>query len=405
MTASAASASDDLAAQYDVVCVGGAMTGSSVAYFLSEHPDFDGTVLVVEPDWTYASAQTTRAQNSIREQFTNELNIRLSQFGMEFIAHFHDNVEVAGESPAIDFRGTGYMFIADTDDLYDALEAESHTQLAAGAEVDMWRPADVARRFPYLDADQLVGARLGGMREGSFDGWALFQGLRQRAIHNGVTYVRDRVVGFDVGHGRVHRVLLESGRSVGCGHVVNTSGCHARHVAAFAGVDLPVEPRARTSFVFDCRTPIDQVVPLTVTPVGVHFRREQHHYMCGAVPTVDVAVDVDDLDARHAEFEEQIWPAVARYVPRFDQIGLVTSWGGQYDYNTLDHNLIIGAGSAVENLLFANGFSGHGLQQGPAVGRGISELIVDGGFLTLHLSPFGYGRIERNEPITEHAVI
>ena len=395
----------DLAERYDVVCVGGAMMGSSTAYFLTESPDFDGSVLVVEPDWTYASAQTTRAQNSIREQFTNELNIRISRFGVDFIAAFHENVQIDGESPAINFRGTGYLFIADTEELYATLERESQSQRAAGAEVEMLRPDDVAARFPYMDPDQLVGARLGGMREGSFDGWALFQGLRQRAIHNGATYIKDRVVGLDLEHGRVVRVRLESGRSVACGYAVNTAGCRAKQVAAMAGVELPIEPRARTSFVFDCRTPIEHTVPLTVTPVGVHFRREQQHFMCGAVPATDVAVDYDDLEIRQAEFEEQIWPTVAKYVPQFDQVGLVTSWGGQYDFNTLDHNLIIGASSLVENLFFANGFSGHGLQQGPAVGRGISELITYGAFRTLDLSPLGYERIERHEPIHEHTVI
>ena len=395
----------DLAERYDVVCIGGAMMGSATAYFLTESSDFDGSVLVVEPDWTYANAQTTRAQNSIREQFTNELNIRLSSFGVDFIADFHENVQVDGASPEINFRGTGYLFIADTEEMYATLELESETQRAAGAEVEMLRPADVAARFPYMDPDQLVGARLGGMREGSFDGWALFRGLRQRAIHNGATYIRDRVVGLDVEGGRIVRVRLESGRSVSCGSAVNTAGCRAKQVAAMAGVDLPVEPRARTSFVFDCRTPIEVTVPLTVTPVGVHFRREQQHYMCGAVPATDAAVDCDDLEVRHAEFEEQIWPTVARYVPQFDQIGLITSWGGQYDYNTLDHNLIIGPCSLVENLIFANGFSGHGLQQGPAVGRGVSELITHGAFRTLDLSPLGFGRIERNEPIHERAVI
>jgi glycine/D-amino acid oxidase-like deaminating enzyme len=208
----------ELAERYDVVCIGGAMMGSATAYFLTENPDFDGSVLVVEPDWTYESAQTTRAQNSIREQFTNELNIRLSSFGVDFIARFHENVQVEGEAPEINFRGTGYLFLADTDELYARLEQESHAQLAAGAEVEMLRPADVATRFPYMDPDQLVGARLGGMREGSFDGWALFRGLRQRAIHNGANYIRDRVAGLDVVHGRVSRVRLESGRSVACDH-------------------------------------------------------------------------------------------------------------------------------------------------------------------------------------------
>jgi glycine/D-amino acid oxidase-like deaminating enzyme len=396
---------NDRASHYDVVCVGGALMGSATAYFLTENPDFDGSVLVVEPDWTYENAQTTRAQNSIREQFTNELNIRLSSFGIDFIANFHQNVQVGGEAPEIGFRGTGYLFLADTEELYERLEEESSMQRSAGAEVEMLRAGDIARRFPYMDADQLVGSRLGGLREGSFEGWALLQGLRQRAIHNGASYVKDRVIDLEVGNGRVQSVRLESGRSVACGHVVNTAGCRAKQVASMADIDLPIEPRARSSFVFDCRTPIEQTVPLTITPVGVHFRREQHHFMCGAVPTHDVAVDYDDLGVRHAEFEEQIWPTVAHYVPQFDQIGLVASWGGQYDYNTLDHNLIIGPSSAVENLIFANGFSGHGLQQGPAVGRGVSELITYGEFRTLDLAPLGFDRIERNEPFVELAVI
>lgn len=395
----------ELAANYDVVCVGGAMMGSSTAYFLSENADFDGSILVVEPDWTYDRAATTRAQNSIREQFTNELNISLSQFGVEFIADFHDNVQVDGESPELHFVGTGYMFIADDDAAFARLEREAEVQTAMGAEVEMLRPAQVAERFPYMDCDEFAGARVGGMREGSFDGWALFQGIRQRSIHNGVTYVKDRVVAIDVDGGRATRIRLESGASVGCGVVVNTAGCRAKQVAAMVGLDLPVEPRARTSFVFGCRTPIDHVVPLTVTPAGVHFRREQQHYMCGAVPSNDVAVDFDDLDIRHGEFEEQIWPVVSRYVPQFDQIGLITSWGGQYDYNTLDHNLIIGPGSDIGNFMFANGFSGHGLQQGPAVGRGLSELITYGEFRTIDLTPLGYDRIARNEPIFEAAVI
>lgn len=390
---------------YDVVCIGGAMTGSAAAYFLSEDPDFDGTVLVVEPDWTYDRANTTRAQNSIRAQFTNELNIQLSQFGMDFIDEFHDRVQVDGASPALNFRGTGYLFIADDEAAYEQLERESYDQLALGAEVEMLRPAQVADRYPYMDATQMAGARVGGMREGSFDGWSLFQGLRQRAIHNSVTYIHDRVVGLDVERGRVSTVRLESGATVACGTVVNAAGCRAREIAAMAGLDVPIEPRARTSFVFGCRTAIEQVVPLTVTPAGVHFRREQQHYMCGGVPVDDVVIDPDDFDVRDDEFVDLIWPVVSRYVPQFDEVGVIAAWGGQYDYNTLDHNLIIGPGTEVGNFMFANGFSGHGLQQGPAVGRGLSELIVHGEFRTIDLSPLGYTRIERNEPIIEHAII
>ena len=199
--------------------------------------------------------------------------------------------------------------------------------------------------------------------------------------------------------------MTASGRTIECGIAVNAAGTRAKLIADMVDLPLPVEPRARTSFMFDCRTEIPHNVPLTITPEGVHFRREQGHYMCGAVPEDDRAIDYDDWNARADEFEEQVWPTVAKYVPQFDRISKVTQWGGQYAYNTLDHNVILGASPDLPNFLFANGFSGHGLQQGPAVGRAVSELITYGEYRTLDLTPLGYERIEKNEPFLESVVI
>ena len=172
-----------------------------------------------------------------------------------------------------------------------------------------------------------------------------------------------------------------------------------------AGMQLPVEPRSRTTFVFDCRTPIDQIVPLTITPDGVHFRREQGHYVTGTTPINDVAVDHDDLDPRRNEFEDQIWPVLARWVPQFDEISIVTSWGGHYAYNVLDQNLVIGPAPHLDNFIFANGFSGHGLQQSPAVGRAVMELITYGEYRSIDMSQLGFDRILRDEPFLEKAII
>ena len=388
-----------------MVCVGGAAIGSSVAYFLGENPDFDGTVLVVEPDPTYVDAQSTRAGNSIREQFSSPVNIRISQFGMDFIAEFRERAEVNGDCPLINFRGTGYLFLAATDHQLDELRLDREVQVAHDADVRLLTVEQIAAEFPYLDATGLVGAWMGNPREGSFDGWALLQGFRRRAQHRGVTYVRDRVVDLQQRAGRVTAVVLESGRRVHCGQVVNAAGTRAAAIARMAGLHLPVEPRARTTFVFACRTPIDSNVPLTVTPEGVHFRREQQQYVTGTVPLDDRAVDPGDLDPRNEEFEELIWPVLARYVPQFDHVKVVASWGGQYAYNTLDHNLVIGASADVPNFYFANGFSGHGLQQAPAVGRAISELITYGEFRTIDMRDLAYDRVLRNEPLLERLVI
>lgn len=390
---------------YDVVIIGGALMGSSIAYFLSENPDFDGSILVVEPDQTYVNAQSTRSGNSFREQFSNPLNIKISQFGLEFLREFDSRVAVDGDVPDLNFRGTGYLFLATTQSAFDRLAAEHLIHLGQGADVRMLDADETKLRFPYMDTGSLVGSRFGSEREGSIDGWALLLGFRQRARHNGVSYLTDRVVGLTREGDRVVGVALESGVNVACGYVVNAAGTRATTIARMAGLELPIEPRSRTTFVFDCRTPIEQNVPLTVTPEGVHFRRERQHYVTGGVPRDDRAVDFDDLETRHGEFEEIIWPVLATYVPQFERVGVVASWGGQYAYNTLDHNLIIGPAEPVDNFFFANGFSGHGLQQSPAVGRAVSELITYGHYRSLDLSPLGYRRIVRNEPFLESAII
>lgn len=390
---------------YDVVCVGGAVIGSAVAYYLTENPDFDGTVGVIESDPSYEFAQTSRAQNSIREQFSQPVNIKISQYGLDFIDNFHENTQVDGDSPVLAYRGTGYLFLAEDDAHVQLLESQMHVQHAQDARTRMLTKAQVADEFPYMDVSSIAGARMGSMREGSFDGWAFFRGFRQRAIHNGATYITDRVVDVDITDGRAVGVRLASGKTISCDHVVNSAGPRAKMVAQMVGLDIPVEPRARTSFVFDCRTTIDHNVPLTIAPEGVHFRREQNHYMCGTSPTNDVEVGYDDWEIRHDEFEEQIWPVLAKYVPAFDRVTTVTAWGGQYAYNTLDQNLIIGASPDLPNFWFANGFSGHGMQQGPAVGRAVSELITYGGYRTLDLSELSYERILNNEPFYENVVI
>jgi len=390
---------------YDVVCIGGAITGSSVAYSLTENPDFDGTVAVIEPDPSYEFAQSSRAQNSIREQYSQPINIKISQYGLDFIDNFHENVQVDGQSPILGYRGTGYLFLAANDDDLAAFESQVAAQHAEGAMTRMLTPSQVADEFPYLDVSQIAGARMGSMREGSFDGWAFFHGFRQRAIRNGADFITDRVVDIHTVDSKVTGIRLASGRTIAAGHVVNSAGPRAPFIAEMVGLPLPVEPRARTSFMFDCRTPIDYNFPLTITPEGVHFRREQNHYMTGGVPKNDARIDYDDWEIRHDEFEEQIWPTVAKYVPAFDRISKVTSWGGQYSYNTLDHNLIIGSSPDLPNFWFANGFSGHGLQQGPAVGRALSELITYGEYRTLDLTPLSYERIAKNEPFYESVII
>ena len=104
-------------------------------------------------------------------------------------------------------------------------------------------------------------------------------------------------------------------------------------------------------------------------------------------------------------FEQELWPLLARRVPGFEALRLESSWAGHYDVNVFDQNVILGLHPEVDNLYFANGFSGHGLQQSPAVGRALMELLVHGGFRTLDLSEFSWARVLEGRPLRELAVV
>jgi len=394
----------ELLDHYDVVIIGGAVMGSSTAYWLTESPDFDGTILVIEPDPTYEKSSTTLSAASIRHQFSNPVNIALSQFGTEFVKDFAARVEVDGDAPALGFRETGYMFCA-TDAGLPALRRNVEIQQSCGADIQLHTPAEVADRFPYLNVDDLAGCSFGNTGEGTLDAYSLLMGFRQRARHNGAVYCTDRAVGLAIDEERITTVELASGRKVDCNEVVNAAGPRAQGIARLAGLQLPVEPRKRTIFVFDCRTPIEARFPLTIDITGVHFRTDPPHYVAGGVPRPDTEVDDDDFAVARDEWEDQVWPALANRVPLFEEVGLKRAWAGHYAYNTLDQNAVIGRAAEVPNFIFANGFSGHGLQQSAGVGRGVSELIIHGRYRTLDLTPLGPDRSGRNEPFLESAII
>jgi FAD-dependent oxidoreductase domain-containing protein 1 len=176
-------------------------------------------------------------------------------------------------------------------------------------------------------------------------------------------------------------------------------------VAAMVGVDLPVRPRKR--HVYHVEAPVSLgAAPLTIDPSGVYFRPEGPAYLAGFSPHGnDPDPDALDLVVDRASFETHVWPVMAHRVPAFDRLRLLDAWTGHYEVNTLDQNAIIGPHPRVRNFLLANGFSGHGLQQAPAVGRGLAEWIATGRYETLDLTPLGYERIDRAEPIVELNVV
>jgi glycine/D-amino acid oxidase-like deaminating enzyme len=397
---------------YDVVIVGGAVIGSAVAYFLAANPDFDGSILIVERDPSFARAATSLSSSSIRNQFSNPINVRIGQFGTQFIRDFGETMQVGGDKPDLGFHEGGYLFLANTQEQVGTLKENHETQIACGADVVLWTREDLAEAFPHLVTNDILLASYGRSGEGWFNNTGLMNGFRAKARSLGADYLVDEVVAIGREGNRVTSVTLKSGRTIAAGTVVNASGPRAALTARMAGLDIPVEPRKRTLFVFDCAgTPEGSArvnkgrLPLMIDPSGVFCRPEGRFFLCGAAPIEDPAVAFDDFEPRYEEFEEIVWPALAARSPAFEAIRVVNQWAGHYDFNALDHNLIVGRHPQVTNFVFANGFSGHGLQQAPAAGRGVSELITYGAYRTLDLSEVGYERIVEGRPFLEKAVI
>ena len=393
-----------MTAAYDVVIVGGAIYGASVAFHLASDPDFDGSVLVVERDPTYRFASTSHTNSCIRQQFSDPLNVRISQYGAEYVLNFRERSGMA-DAPALRLHSFGYMYLADTPAFAAALKQAQLLQASLGAGTRHMTPDQIAADYPFYNLDGIIAANHNTVNEGYFDGGTLFDWWKRGAKRAGVTFITDEVTGMTTTADRVTAVQLASGAEVACRWVVNASGPRAARTAAMAGISLPVEPRKRYTYVFQAETPLDRDLPLTIDPSGVHVRTDGRYYMAGGHPDHDPGVDPDDFAFDHTLWEDKIWPAIATRIPAFERVKVVNEWVGHYAYNTLDQNAVVGPHPEVANFVFVNGFSGHGLQQSPALGRGMAEWITHGAWRTLDLSPLGYGRIAAGRPVIEKAII
>ena len=392
-----------MSAKFDVVIVGGAAVGSAAAYFLAAQPDFGGSVLVIEKDFSYQKCATTLSAASIRHQFSTPGNIRMSQFGSTFIRGVASTLAVNGESPDAGFREAGYLFLA-TAAGREVLEANHRIQRQLGADVVVLPPALLKHRFPWLATADLSAGSLGLSGEGWLDAYGLMRAFRRKAQSLGVTWRDGEVCGVEREGRRIQAVILCDGSRIACSTLINAAGTGACALARTAGIGLPVESRKRCVFHFTSPAALPDC-PLVIDPSGAWFRPEGGGFICGVAPPEDEDPECFDFEVRHPLFDDVLWPALAARVPQFEALKVQRAWAGHYDVNTLDHNVILGAHPEIGNLLFANGFSGHGLQQSPAVGRALSELVTYGGYRSLDLAEFGWTRVLENRPLRELNVV
>ncbi len=388
------------AVRCDVVVIGGGVIGSSVAYFLKRASP-DATVLVIEPDPTYELASTPRASGGCRVQFSCPENIDMSLFSIQFVRDFAATMSLPEAPAEVGWVEGGYLFIVPPQQM-KMLEANVRVQLARGCDVRLLTPAELKDRFPSIRVDDL-----GGGAWSPHDGWcdpnSLLWGFRRKAAAMGVTYVRDRVVGADVGTSSVRGLTLASGGSVVASAVVNAAGAWSGEVAALMGMHLPVSPLRRFEHYFTSGNAIEPL-PYVKDLARLAFRSEGKGFSGGLV---DGSADRGfNFEVDHGYFERVVWPAAAHRFPPLESARCHRTRSGLYEQSELDGNPIVGRWSSrLGNLYTAAGFSGHGMMHAPAAGRAVAELITQGRYATIDLTRFGYERVERNAPYPEVGIV
>ncbi|MDM4766364.1 FAD-binding oxidoreductase [Pelomonas sp. SE-A7] len=372
----------------ELLVIGGGALGSAVAAHLAG--DKRWRIRVIERDASYARASSALSAASIRQQFSTPLNIALSQLGLAFLR---------GMGERAGLHEGGYLYLAREPQRLTELH---ELQTRCGADIELLMPAQLAERWPWLATQDLALGAFGRSGEGWFDGWALLMELRRIALAGGAEYQQlEALELMRDGSGALDGVLTTTGVLQADLYVL-ACGAWSGSLAATAGLDVPVVASRRSVYQFRSPQAAAQC-PLVIDPSGLWFRPEGEGFLCGGEP-------LDDrpglpLDPEPDLFEQQLWPALAARVPGFESLRMERAWAGYYEMNSFDHNGLVGALDECPNLLLACGFSGHGLQHAPGVGRGLAEWISSGGYQTLDLSPLSPRRIAEQRPYRELNVI
>ena len=365
----------------DVVIVGGGIIGVSTAYFLSKE---GRKVRVFERDPTYKNASFPLSLGGFRRQFFQKENILLGKFAKEFIFQLPDLLETKKNGkPTVSVVPNGYLLLFNkeqADEQYEALK--NHSFCDAGTK--NIKAEELPNVFPWISSEGLETATYTDSKiEGWVDPHMFHAALKNKAIELGALFEKKEI-----------KNLNEIEAEI----IVSAAGCWTNKLLS----DIPVAPQKHTVFRVKCPKHIPEM-PLTGDlSTGVYWRPEGKEYIVGSPNSI---FDAPNLEPEWNDFEELVWPALAKRVPAFEELKLTGGWAGYYDTNRLDNNAIVGKHPKMKNVYLATGFTGRGLMQAPGIGRGLTELITTGKYQTIDLSCFGLDRIFAKQKRTEPYVL
>jgi glycine/D-amino acid oxidase-like deaminating enzyme len=387
---------------YDIVVIGGGIMGSSISYNLA-NDGFNGKILVIEKDPTYEFASTTLSAGGVREQFSLPENIKISQYGLEIFEHFDEIMDLDGDPAHAEFKQHGYLFLANEKN-YPVIRENYDIQKGLGAHVALLSVDDLKKLIPHLNTYDLIGGSFGS-RDGYLDPYGVLKGFIKKGKKLGVEYLYEEVTGIEVKKEKVEGVTTQKGNEIRCEIVVNAAGPYASAVGKMVRIDLPVDPVRKMAYVFDPKIKFDYDLPLVIDTDGLmYFRHESGKTILTGKSIPDEPPGFN-FEWDRDYYMDVVWPQAAERIPTFETARLIRGWAGLYAMNRVDGNAIIGHLGDVKGFYGAVGFSGHGLQQSPAIGKCLSELIQFGKYQAIDLSRFSFDRFKTGKLVFEEAMV
>ncbi|MEC5426046.1 FAD-binding oxidoreductase [Virgibacillus sp. C22-A2] len=383
----------------DIIIIGGGVIGSSIAFNLL-NDGYNGSISIFEKDNIYEFSSTPRSAGGIRQLFTTAINIQISRYSLKKYMTFSHDMAIGNEAAKIDFKQHGYLFLSKSENM-EQLDKQNRLQKSFGVPSELLSREDLLSIIPELNIEDLSGG-LFCQEDGYLDPYSVMQGYIRKAKQLGASYINEEVESIITEGQNISGVQLANGDTYKAPIVINCAGPWAPELSSKIGMPIPVVPLKRQIIQFDIAEELTCDLPLTVDPTGVYFRHEGKTLISGFSEEVKPGID---FRWKRSFFLDQLWPVLSHRIPNFERAKILTGWAGMYSYNTVDQNAIIGEHPRLNGYYLACGFSGHGMQQAPAVGKGLSELVLKGRYETIDLAPLRFERFDEKELIIEGAIV
>jgi len=379
----------------DVVIVGGGVVGASAAYHLAAAGA--GRVLLLEREDALGTGSTGACAGGFRHQFSSEVNIRLSLASIPMILSFQETHGIP-----LDVQQDGYLFLVRGEASWRSFVAATELQRGLGVDARLLQPEEARALVPGISPDGLIGATFcpdDGIADpsGLTAGYATIARAAGAELRTGVdvsAILTDgaRVTGVETTVGRVSTNV-----------VVNAAGPWAGPLAETCGVVLPLEPVPRNVVVTGPFPGAPDRRTLVIdADTSFYFHREGPGVLMGMGSPKERASFDTTVD--EALVADELVPTAVRVFPPLERAGVARMWAGLYEM-TPDRHPIIGRAADPAGLYLACGFSGHGFQHAPIVGKLLAEMILEGEARSVDVSGLSLERFARGDLVREGHVV